>query len=61
MTILEFMSDSPWLSFFLALILANLLQWCICLPFRAINIFKNGWPPSYLDADGDYKTKERKQ
>lgn len=52
----QFMGEHPFLTFFLALIAANLLAW----PFRLINrwirhrnIAKAGWPPNYLDADGD--------
>lgn len=56
MTIYQFMSDSPWLTFFLACLIVNLVSW----PFRLVNrwirhknIAAKGWPPSHLDADGD--------
>lgn len=55
----EFMSNSPWLTFFLALIVANALTW----PFRLVNrwirhrnIVARGWPPFHLDGDGDTRT-----
>ncbi len=59
--IYEFMSSSPYLTFFLALILAQL----VLAPFRLVNrwirhrnIVAQGWPPAHLDADGDYHEKE---
>lgn len=61
MNAFEFMSESPVLSFFLAWILAIAVKWCVCLPFRAMNIRKHGWPPAHLDADGDYKRKDKSE
>lgn len=59
MNIWQFMSDSPWLTFFLAVFVLlpalRLVVWVVGLPFRAVNIRKHGWPPAHLDADGDYK------
>ena len=59
MNLFDFMSDSPWLTFFLAVCVVlpalKLLAWVIGLPFRTMNIRKHGWPPAHLDADGDYK------
>lgn len=58
MGIYEFMSGSPWLTFFLALIIGHALT----LPFRAffrhLNIRKAGWPPAHCDADGDLVEKD---
>lgn len=51
----QFMTESPWLTFFLACIIASAAKWMFSLPFRAMNIRKHGWPPAHLDADGDYK------
>lgn len=55
MTLYQFMSDSPFLTFFLALIGAGL----IALPFKLLNrylrhrsIREKGWPPAHVDADG---------
>lgn len=58
-----FMSDSPVLTFFLAYLAyysLRQLSWLIALPFRAAHIRKHGWPPAYLDADGDHKGKAAK-
>ncbi|BCP56243.1 hypothetical protein K32_48600 [Kaistia sp. 32K] len=55
MTAWQFMSDSPWLTFFLACVASSCVVSIARLPFRAMNIRKHGWPPAHLDADGDYK------
>ena len=59
MNIYDFMSDSPFLTFFLALvtlwIVEALLKYCINRPLRSRNIKLHGWPPEHLDADGDFK------
>lgn len=62
MNIYEFMSDSPILSFFLAFLLAVMIE-CLCfrLPnryFRSRNIAKHGWPPEHCDAYSDFKQKD---
>jgi hypothetical protein len=61
MDIFQFMSDSPWLSFFLALIIGQLIgNIVVNLPnriFRHWNIRKHGYPPAHCDADGDFKPK----
>lgn len=54
----EFMSDSPWLTFFLAVILANLLCKSWSMFWRHLNIRKHGWPPEHCDADGSLKDDE---
>lgn len=55
----KFASESPWLTFFLACVVAQFLSW----PFRLVNrwirsrnIAAQGWPPFHLDADGDTRT-----
>lgn len=57
--IYEFMSNSPWLTFFLALwVVLPLASWPFRLMSRLIrhaNIRARGWPPPHLDADGDHK------
>jgi len=55
MNIYEFMSSSPYLSFFIAFVIAHTLFLVINRLFRCINIFKNGYPPLHCDADGDFK------
>lgn len=65
MNIFEFMSDSPWLSFFLLLILAQLVYVLFYkLPtmyLRSKNIKEKGWPPEHLDADGDFKKEKEEE
>ena len=58
MGILEFMSDSPYLSFFCLWLILAFLETAIKVPCRAANIRKHGWPPEHCDADGDIKKKE---
>ena len=62
MNIYEFMSDSPWLTFFLAYFIAQVLVVLTQISFkvwnrtmRHWNINKHGYPPSHCDADGDPK------
>jgi len=59
MTIFDFMSDSPVLTFFLAIIIVGGLRvvfaMCISRPLRHMNIRKHGWPPAHCDADGDFR------
>jgi len=63
MNIYEFMSDSPYLTFFLGLIAASIistiLRYCINRPLRHMNIRKHGWPPVHCDADGDFKKEDK--
>jgi hypothetical protein len=49
--LLKFMGDHPWLTFFLALLLAEFINRI----FRHWNIRKHGYPPAHCDADGDLK------
>ena len=53
MTVWDFANQSPILAFFIAWIAA----WAFVAPFRLYfrsrNIQTRGWPPDYLDADGD--------
>lgn len=55
MTMLEFMGDHPILTFFLAYVAAQVIEGIYKTPFRALNIWKHGWPPEHCDADGDLK------
>lgn len=58
----KFMSENPILAFFLALILAAILEGLFLrLPniiMRHWNIHKHGYPPAHCDADGDFKEEE---
>lgn len=58
MNIYQFMSDSPYLTFFLVLILIEGFYKIVNRFFRTLNIRKNGWPPEHCDADGDFKNEE---
>ena len=59
MNIYQFMSNSPYLTFFLALIAVAafkyILVFCVNRPLRSRNIRLHGWPPKHCDADGDFK------
>lgn len=59
MTIFEFMSDSPFLTFFIVLIVGEVIvRIFFGLPNRILrhwNIRKHGYPPAHCDADGDFK------
>lgn len=60
MNLFEFMSDSPFLSFFLAYIIAEMLLKLGSRAMRSLNVAVRGWPPAHLDADGDWKPEEDK-
>jgi hypothetical protein len=55
----KFMSDSPWLTFFLVLIVGEVVvRVVVNLPNRILrhwNIRKHGYPPVHCDADGDFR------
>lgn len=59
MDVLKFMSDSPWLTFFLAMIAGEaIVRVVVNLPnciLRHWNIRKHGYPPAHCDADGDFR------
>lgn len=55
MDIYQFMSDSPFLSFFMAALAVQALIFVINRPLRHMNIRKHGYPPAHCDADGDFK------
>ena len=63
MNVWQFMSDSPFLTFFLALIVIEaIVKIFIILPNRIMrhrNIHKHGYPPVHCDADGDFKPVEK--
>lgn len=62
MSVWQFMSDSPILTFFLAVIAGEtIIRIAVCLPNRVMrhwNINKHGYPPQHCDADGDFKSCE---
>jgi len=62
MNIYQFMSSSPYLTFFLGCIFAGIitsvLKYCINRPLRHANIRLHGWPPAHCDADCDFKDED---
>lgn len=52
---LEFMSDHPFLTFLLALIISEFVFKCWNRFWRHWNIRKHGYPPQWCDADGDFR------
>lgn len=55
MTAFEFMSDSPYLTFFLALTASELIFRVWNRFWRHWSIHKHGYPPPHCDADGDFR------
>lgn len=58
MSIYQIMSDSPYLSFFAVILIAECLAKIASRMLRSLNVAIRGWPPSHLDADGDWKPEE---
>lgn len=61
MNIFEFASGSPFLAFFLAIIIGDCIRIVYSRTMRHLNIRKHGWPPAHCDADGDFKEEPEKQ
>lgn len=65
MTVFDFMSDSPFVTVILAILIAFIAEYVLFkLPsryFRSRNIAKHGWPPSHCDADGDFRPSDLKE
>ena len=55
MNVFEFMSNSPVLSFLIAMAIAYTIVRVVQLGCRSMNIRKHGWPPAHVDADGTFK------
>src|SRR5574340_1273215 len=55
MNVWQFMSDSPWLSFFLACLVIDTAFRCWNRLLRVMTMRKLGYPPPHCDADGDFK------
>ena len=60
MTILEFMSESPFTSIVFCWLFCQTIFKTYQLTVRALLSRKHGWPPEHCDADGDLK-KEKTQ
>ena len=54
MTLLAFMSDSPFLGFLLICSAYYLLRHAM----RVLTIAARGWPPEHCDADGDFRKRD---
>jgi hypothetical protein len=52
------MGNHPILTFFLAILIANFISKILHLPFRAITLWKHGYPPLHCDVDGDLKKEQ---
>jgi hypothetical protein len=59
MNIWQFMSEHPWLTFFLVLIIKESIVNTINRVMRHWNIHKYGYPPPHCDADGDFRKEQR--
>lgn len=53
MTVWDFASEHWFVALLIVWSVAKTFCFCVALPIRAINIYKHGWPPAPLDADGD--------
>lgn len=51
----QFISNSPFLTFFLAYLIASTVGTIVKRFLRHLDIKKNGWPPNHCDADGCFK------
>lgn len=57
MNLYQFMSDSPFLSFFLLFLVLECVE-CLWKRFwSGLNIARHGWPPPHCDANGDFRKK----
>jgi hypothetical protein len=50
----EFAMAHPFLTFFIVYAAIHTAMICWSRLFRHLNIRAQGWPPSHLDADGDF-------
>jgi len=57
----QFMSESPFLTFFMSYMVLETLFRMWKVVGRHLNIRKAGWPPPHLDADGDFKPEPEKE
>ena len=61
MNMWELISDSPWISFFLAIVVVGGTVQLINCIMRHWNIRKHGYPPSHCDADGDFRETDKEK
>jgi hypothetical protein len=55
MNIFQFMSESPFLTFFLFYMVYLTINTAVRAWVRSRNIKHHGWPPPHCDAEGDFK------
>lgn len=55
MNLYQFATESPWLTFFLLLLVTETIFRIWNRLMRHLNVKAKGWPPEHLDADGDFK------
>lgn len=62
---IQVISESPYLATLVILVVVGsvmlTIRFCWNRLLRHLNIRKAGWPPSHLDADGDWKPIEKGQ
>ena len=60
--ITEFVNVNPFVSFIIITLMFFLIKYMIYVVpnriLRSRNIKNKGWPPSHLDADGDFKSED---
>jgi len=54
-TFYDFATNSPWITFFLAVGILNLISVMFRQCLRTVRVWLCGWPPPHLDLDGDFK------
>lgn len=55
MNIYKFMSENPYLTFFLVLIISQSVVLLLNRIMRHLNIWRHGYPTAHCDADGDFR------
>jgi len=61
MNMWELISDSPWISFFLAIVVVGGTVQLINCIMRHWNMHKYGYPPPHCDADGDFRETDKEK
>lgn len=54
----QYAKDSPYLTFFIVLLLIELVCRCFKVTMRTLAIRKQGWPPPHCDIDGHVSKEE---
>jgi hypothetical protein len=54
-TLLQFASESPYLTFGVAWLASALAFRVVNRILRTVKVAVRGWPPPHLDADGDFR------